>query len=161
MDSVLKPGQYRRTAETRMQLLNAGVSLFVDPSVSSITSRLVAQKANINHALISYHFGGFSGLMDIVFEKCLRNLRKELTPIIKDFTIQSRQCAREDLSGVLRGHIMATLAILNGPHNIALLRAVSSQGALPVPDAYKRFTEAILAPIFSSFVRFVARVKKT
>ncbi|EIT85474.1 TetR family transcriptional regulator [Fictibacillus macauensis ZFHKF-1] len=50
--------------ETKIQIAQAAVQLFTNQGYKGTSVRQIAQKANVNIALVSYHFGGKQGLLE-------------------------------------------------------------------------------------------------
>ncbi|MFC7373360.1 forespore capture DNA-binding protein RefZ [Fictibacillus iocasae] len=49
---------------TKERICDAAISLFTSQGFKGTTIRQIAQKANVNIALVSYHFGGKKGLLE-------------------------------------------------------------------------------------------------
>jgi AcrR family transcriptional regulator len=149
----------QREAKSKALLLEAGVRLFTAVGGKSPTIREVAAEAGVNHALISYHFGGMAGLMDAVIDHCIQELRAMFIQEQERFLAQVRGSDAPALPGIMRGYALNLLTILSGPKGAALLRALSSPEAFAVRDVYGRFSENILVPLHHSFAVLVARAR--
>lgn len=64
-----------RTKETREQLLRAATSAFALHGFHATSLKTIAEQAQINQALIAYHFGGKDGLYLAVFEAIVQQLQ--------------------------------------------------------------------------------------
>src|SRR5262245_3215949 len=53
-----RPGRRPGATETRQALLAAGTELFAERGYEGVPVWAIAQKAGVNKAMISYHFGG-------------------------------------------------------------------------------------------------------
>jgi len=54
--------------DSRSRLLEAAIPLFAEKGFSAVSIRELAEKAGVNSALISYHFGGKEGLYNAVLD---------------------------------------------------------------------------------------------
>ncbi|RZT22037.1 MULTISPECIES: forespore capture DNA-binding protein RefZ [Fictibacillus] len=54
----------RDRAETKLKIAEAAIYLFTSQGFKGTTVRQIAKKADVNLALISYHFGGKKGLLE-------------------------------------------------------------------------------------------------
>lgn len=67
-----------RTKETREQLLRAATSAFALHGFHAASLKTIAEQAQINQALIAYHFGGKDGLYLAVFENIVQQLQARI-----------------------------------------------------------------------------------
>lgn len=67
-----------RTKETREQLLRAATSAFALHGFHATSLKTIAEQAQINQALIAYHFGGKDGLYLAVFEAIVQQLQARI-----------------------------------------------------------------------------------
>ncbi len=149
----------RRIPRAKARLIEAGVRLFTGGSGKNLTTRELALEAGVNHALISYHFGGMADLMAAVVERCIQDLRALFVPETEAFGARAREAAPEDLPPLLRAYAAKLLAILAGPEGAALLRALSSPEASALLGVYGRFSDQILDPLHHSFAVVAARAR--
>ena len=82
-----RPRRAHDSEATREALMAAGAELFAEHGYDGVTVAALAQRAGANKALISYHFGGKSGLYAAIvkttFEAVaaeMRGLREERRP---------------------------------------------------------------------------------
>ena len=151
---------YKKTAETKACLLQAGVKLFTSGAASSMTSRDVAREANVNHALIAYHFDSFPSFMERVFSLCLEELRRELQPVIDRIADITASSPREALGDNVCCAAKRLVEALNGAKGSALLAAILAYGNAAGPDVYTRFSETVTKPLFTVFVECAAKARR-
>lgn len=75
-----------RSAKTRSAILEAGGQLFASRGYSATGIRDIAAAADVNIALISYHFGGKAGLYDAILEDGITAARETLAKYSADPT---------------------------------------------------------------------------
>ncbi|MEZ4873455.1 MAG: TetR family transcriptional regulator [Bdellovibrionales bacterium] len=75
----------------REKLLKVALTLFSKKGYTAVSIREIADKANVNTANISYHFGGKFGLYRELFTRILENRQKE----IKDFEQAHKNSKKE------------------------------------------------------------------
>lgn len=147
----------KRPAAARNKLIEAGVRLFSRQQGRGLTIRELAREAEVNHALISYHFGGVSELMAEVVERCIQDLRALFLPQVESF--ESAVCEAEpgDLEVLLRDYVRVLFALLAGPNGQALISAFSSPDSPAMHGIYGRFAEQILMPLHRSLAVMAAK----
>ncbi len=62
-----RPGRRRGRSSTRAALLEAGASLFAERGYDGVPVWMIAERARVNQAMISYHFGGKRKLYLAIF----------------------------------------------------------------------------------------------
>lgn len=66
---------------TRTRLLDAAASLVAERGWSAVTTRAIAERAGVNHALVHYHFGSVAALLR---EAVLARIEPELTALLTE-----------------------------------------------------------------------------
>jgi AcrR family transcriptional regulator len=69
---------------TRAALLAAGEGLFAERGFTGATIDRIARRAGVNKAMISYHFGGKTGLYEAIFSENLRRVLERLETVVED-----------------------------------------------------------------------------
>ena len=149
----------RRPAASKLRLIEAGVRLFTRQAGEGFTIRELAREARVNHALVSYHFGGMSGLMAEVVDRCIEELRTLFLPLLENFEQQVRETPPDRMQPLLRDHMRRLFGILGGPKGMALLRAFASPSASSVPGVYSRFSAQVLEPLHHAFAVAAAKMR--
>ena len=68
----MERGTYKVSEETCRRLVEAAGELFSVHGVEAVTVRDITARAGTKPNAVSYHFGGMDGLVDAVWEYCLR-----------------------------------------------------------------------------------------
>ena len=68
----MERGSYKVSEETCRRLVEAAGELFSVHGVEAVTVRDITARAGTKPNAVSYHFGGMNGLVDAVWEYCLR-----------------------------------------------------------------------------------------
>jgi AcrR family transcriptional regulator len=90
-------GPERRDPQaTREALLEAGATLFSERGLDGASTEDIAERAGVNKALISYHFGGKRGLYAAIVESQFGRMSARLQTIEKDAG-DARQALRDYL----------------------------------------------------------------
>lgn len=71
-------------AGTRQALLEAGVALFSERGFDGVPTEALAERAGVNKALISYHFGGKRGLYTAVLSSAFGTIAERLRAIERE-----------------------------------------------------------------------------
>ncbi len=146
-------------AKSKIRLIEAGVRLFTGEPGKSPTTRELASAAGVNHALISYHFGGMADLMEAVMERCIHDLRDMLVPELEEFESRVRGAAPPALPPLVHEYAARLLRILAGPRGAALLRALASPESAALRGVYSRFSDQVLAPLHHAFAATAAKAR--
>lgn len=150
----------RCKAKAKDRLLDAGVKLFLSSDSESITTRMIAKEAQANHALIAYHYGSVTQLMEAVVEKCLADLHKQIVPDLEAFQEVMQEADTATLATQFEQSFIKVINALQGEKSAALLKALTAPDARLVKDCYLRFTNMITQPLFAAFVDFVAKAQQ-
>ena len=148
-----------RKAGAKARLIDAGVRLFTLNSGQTLTSRVIASEAKVNHALINYHFGSVSELMDAVVERCIQELCAMLLPELKAFGNCIAETPMLRMPDILREKLPLLLGILSGPKGAALLAALSNSDSPASKGVYPKFSEGVLQPLHETFVKLAAKLR--
>ena len=81
----------RPESDKRQALIEAGRELFLKNSYSNISIRRIAEKANVNSALIAYYFGSKSGLFREVLSSYFSHNLERMEQAIDDLGHDSLQ----------------------------------------------------------------------
>ena len=68
---MAKVKRQARSDDTRAAIMEAGTYLFGTKGFGETGIRDIAQRADVNPALISYHFGGKEGLFEKIFAEAI------------------------------------------------------------------------------------------
>lgn len=69
-----------RGEETRLRLLESARDLVAERGWEAVTVRAIAERAEVNLALIHYHFGSKAALLSAVLDRALRDLEETFEP---------------------------------------------------------------------------------
>lgn len=99
---IRKSGRPLESTEAREKLLICAGELFTSMSYEQVSTRLLADKAGVNVAMIRYYFGNKEGL----FEAMVRGVIKPVEDKIKALVVQS---SRQGLLDVMQAYYMTML----------------------------------------------------
>lgn len=104
------------TAETRERLMRGAVSLTAREGVRAVTARAVAAEAEVNQALVFYHFDGIEGLLRESFDRATQEMvaryvleldRAQSFADLHDVAVRLAERSREDGSAALLAHVVS------------------------------------------------------
>jgi AcrR family transcriptional regulator len=165
-----------RSLTTREALLKAGEELFSEHGFSGASVDLIARRAGVNKAMISYHFGGKAGLYGAILAATLGPVTERLQGL-RDapLSAEARLVAYLDLFGALHiSHpalsVMVLREILSGgphldarlmPHLLGLMDCVRSIVDSGVKDGTFRPVDPVMThlSIVGSLVLFFATAR--
>ena len=87
------PGTGSRSAATRERILDAAEKLFAERGYHGVSIRDVTGAAEVDVALVSYHFGNKQGLMESVFLRRAKDLNDERLALLDAVLEQARRRA--------------------------------------------------------------------
>lgn len=148
-----------RTEATRTLLIATALDMLTEEGGYGLTSRKIAQRANVNHALITYHFKGISGLLDAVFEDCVGRLSQVMQPHLTWFEEELSLTPDDLLPDFIRRQTSLLLTVFAGAQTRDLLNILSSPQARYV-GSYQMLQQRMLLPLHQAFCSLVARARK-
>jgi TetR/AcrR family transcriptional regulator, regulator of cefoperazone and chloramphenicol sensitivity len=153
--------QKGRTAdESKKRLIEAGVELFGRYSFDGVSTRNLADNANVNLASIQYYFGGKEGLYLAVARHIVQGVRSWMAPLISrtDRVItednpDKATCFR--LLSELLDHVLAH--VLSDPEAKRWMGIFMREQVEPT-RAFDVLYEGIMWPIHGCFCRLIAGI---
>ena len=111
-----KPGKKPRgKAQVTAALIEACTQLFAERGIKAVSIRDIADKANVNSALISRHFGGKDGLVEAV----LREMVSRFGSTIEFETAPGEQMLAASIQTIIQNpevmRVFAHMALEGGP----------------------------------------------
>lgn len=82
---MTKPGErsnVRPSSESRERLLDAAVALIAEVGRGRVTTRLVAERAGVNHGLVHYYFGSTGSLLDRAAERAVATVFEQMDVLL-------------------------------------------------------------------------------
>ena len=110
-----RPAGRNASPETRLRLLDAAERLFADRGFFGVTTRQVALAAEVDDAMIYYHFENKRGLFDAVFERRAKLLHRARHDSMLRYVAGSN--GELTLEGIIAGFVnpMIDLSETGGP----------------------------------------------
>jgi AcrR family transcriptional regulator len=121
-----------RGDSTRDALIQAATAVFAEQGFHAVTTRLLAQEAGVNQALIGYHFGGKEGLYLAVFDDIAQRMKQRMGPLA--------EALQETLETADSGSHIDPTEI----HLPALLRIIDTMIVLMLSEETKHWAQLIL-----------------
>ncbi len=72
-----KVGRPRKQTDARQKLLEHARELFVVMPYDKVSTRLIAQRAGVNIAMIRYYFGNKEGLFETMVRETIAPMKKQ------------------------------------------------------------------------------------
>ena len=119
-----------QSEDTKRRLMNATRELVVAKGWSAASSRAIAERAGVNHALINFHFKGKTGLFRATLDRCVDQIEKQFGPWMaaSSFSAYIDTCV-ESIPKVRQNSNFQFLlaAMLEGAHDAGIKAAVIDQ----------------------------------
>lgn len=123
---VTAPRQDRRGADTRERILDAAEHLFAHSGYDRISIRDITQRASVNLALVTYHFGTKDGLFEAVFERRAEVLNHERLLALGAASAGGRLAVRDVLRAFVRPYLKYGMGRDAGWRNYCRLIAMTA-----------------------------------
>ncbi|WP_261882531.1 TetR/AcrR family transcriptional regulator [Vibrio pelagius] len=79
-----KAGRPQKNREVRQRLIEHARDLFVVQPYDKVSTRLVAERAGVNIAMIRYYFGNKAGLFEAMLRETLRPMQQQMQKLIDE-----------------------------------------------------------------------------
>ena len=79
-----KVGRPQKNREVRQLLIEHARDLFVVQPYDKVSTRLVAERAGVNIAMIRYYFGNKAGLFEAMLRETLRPMQLQMQKLIDE-----------------------------------------------------------------------------
>jgi AcrR family transcriptional regulator len=110
---------YRKGEETRQRILNAALTAFGDASFKEVTTRQIAERADVSLPTLQYYFGDKEGLYRACAEALVDHYRQETQQAARDANNAMEEgCAPEVASSHLKSLIAALANVLVGSADV-------------------------------------------
>ena len=83
--------------ETRRKLMNAAERLFADRGFAGVSVRDITDAANVNSALVGYHFRGKLGLLSAIYREHAEALTSERLRLLSEYQTAGRRPTLEEI----------------------------------------------------------------
>lgn len=141
-----------RGEDTRQRLILAGLELFAQHGLDSVTTRALCQKADVNQAAIPYHFGGKEGVYLAVAQYIVDQAQPRIQPLLANIQSclppepddgDSRTRLAELLADLLAGLVRAMLEEPVAHWSFALLSREQFQPGAAFDLLYREVLEPV------------------
>ena len=145
-----------RGEDTRAALLAAGTELFGKLGYHAASSRALARAADVNQALIGYHFGGKRGLYVAVFEQIAERMAARFGPARETIgsLVEREDTDREVLIGVLLEMLDRLVDAFTAPESASWAALVVREQQEP-SEAFDVLYEQAMFPMLDGMSRLV------
>lgn len=138
---------------TSERILDAAEEVFAEVGYSGATLRMVAARADVTQALISYYFGSKYGLYEAVFIRRGRLISDGRMKLLEEL----KQRADVSVRDVVQAFLAPTIALRDTPGGRLFLRLQARLHTEPAEISYKLRNEAYDAST-RAYVQMLARV---
>jgi AcrR family transcriptional regulator len=138
------------TEDTRAKLLDAAAGIFAEHGYYGATVRDICSRANVNLALVNYHFGDKLELYTQVFRETVKNPSRE---VLKVFTEDA--APEELLRRVI--HVMFSRILGQRDRGNLHLRLMIHELAQPTP-AIGRVVDEVIRPLYERLCKTVGEI---
>lgn len=142
-----------RAAETREQLIRAGLVLFSRQGLEGVRTRQLAEHAGVNQSAIPYHFGGKDGVYAAVLERTAESIVGRLR--LPRPAAGSPEAAADALRALMREFVSALLdSDTSSAHSLMLVR----EQLQPTPT-FDTLHRLLFQPLHEAVTDLVAAIR--
>lgn len=152
------PGwQQRKSAQTRMTILEAAIDCLKDHGYARTTTQLIAQTADISRGAMLHHYATkqdlIASLIDYAFYKRMENFLARITRLSEDERVQRQAGIELYWKSLLTREFAATLELSMAARTDPELRAI----LLPKHQAYDRIERETVKRVFPEWQKDAQR----
>lgn len=150
--------QAETTVPPKQRLIETAIRLFAELNGHEVSNRRLAKEAEVNHAMINYHFGSREGLCEAVFSHALEKWSAVILPIFdRADTALATAESKEDLELVARRLIDDVLTVVTGGESAKFLAVLLNDDLTTPAHYFDRLFYEILAPFHTLAAKIAAR----
>lgn len=134
MTEIRKVGRPSRSTDVRGQLIHQATKLFGAMPYDKVSIRLVAQKAQVDSAMVRYYFGNKEGL----FEEMMREMAR---PMLDRMSLVMANADDKSLEEIMRSHYDSMLKMPR------FTRLLSQAMLMPADDKSRQLVERVVKQV--------------
>ena len=139
------------------RLLEAGVDVFGKHGFDAATTRMIAQKANVNIAAIPYYFSGKEGLYHAVVSYIAGKLESQVEATLLEIEARAadRNMNREEAHALLEKLLEKLINFMVGSSEAPRFARIVLREQLYPSSAYDIIFNRIMAPVINAVAKMV------
>ena len=139
------------------RLLEAGVDVFGKHGFDAATTRMIAQKANVNIAAIPYYFNGKEGLYHAVVSHIAGKLESQVEATLLEIEARAadRNMNREEAHALLEKLLEKLINFMVGSSEAPRFARIVLREQLYPSSAYDIIFNRIMAPVINAVAKMV------
>jgi len=145
---------------TREALIEAAVELFGREGYHAASNRKLAEVAQVNPALIGYHFGSKKGLYLAVFEHIAERMGQRMGPVAEavESEIDAAAASAEALLAHLHRLLDQFVAMITAEESAAWARLIVREQQDPT-EAFDVLYQGVMGRVLSLITRLIAGIR--
>lgn len=145
--------------DSKTRLLEVALKLFAAKGLDGVSTREIAQKAQVNISAITYYFGGKAELYSSVLEYIKVTLQTDAVAIIKelDYSKKLKNMSAAEARTIFHRVYMEILNAAFKPKNIYMSMILAKESVNPSKAAIKVFT-AKTTPLTAEIVKLISKI---
>ncbi|MCK9295893.1 MAG: CerR family C-terminal domain-containing protein [Desulfobulbaceae bacterium] len=134
---------------TRRRLIEAGLDIFGEHGYTGATTRMIADRGEVNLAAIPYHFGGKEGLYGAVIGHIITTVRGQLDPVLGEIEARLGQGRPEpgEAQELLQKFLGRLVDFVVGSKEAPRFSRIILREQMSPSSAYDQIYEGIMRPI--------------
>ena len=145
--------------DSKTRLLEVALKLFAVKGLDGVSTREIAQKAQVNISAITYYFGGKAELYSAVLEYIKVTLQADAAAIIKeiDYGKKLKNMSAEEARIIFQRVYEEILNAAFKPKNVYMSMILAKESVNPSKAAIKVFT-AKTTPLTAEIVKLISKI---
>lgn len=153
-------GTYRRGEDSRQRLIEAGLDVFGHYGFEGASTRLLANKANVNLSAIPYYFGGKEGLYRAVVEHIAAMIAERQVPLAirAGSALENPDLSRTELFQLLSEILDSLAAMIIGSKDADRWARIVIREQMDPSPAFDILYEGVMSRVHGVCTALVARL---
>jgi AcrR family transcriptional regulator len=158
--SRYRPGSHPRGEDTRRRILDAALEVFATEGYEGASTRLLAERAEVNLPAIQYYFGSKEGLYRAVIDSIIEHTEAQMAPLTARVkaALARPDTPREELLELLCQMLEAFVAMVSNGEQIEAKRLFFARAEVEDTPGLERLHESGMRQIFQPLLGLIGRL---
>jgi len=158
--SRYRPATQTRGEDTRRRILDAAFEVFASEGYEGTSTRLLAERADVNLPAIQYYFGSKEGLYRAVIDSIIKDTEAHMAPLVARVTaaLATPGTPREELLELLCLMLESFVALVSNGKDIEAKRAFFARAEVEDTPGLEQLHESGMRQVFQPCLELIARL---
>lgn len=134
----------------KKRMIESGIKLFAELSGHEVSNRRLAKEAQVNHAMINYHFGSRDGLCEAIFSHALEKWSAYILPVFNNAEKALHKASTpEELERITRSLVRDVITAVTADVSSRFLAVLLNDDLTTPQHFFDRLFDEVLEPFHS------------